>query len=181
MRLRALLSSFALFLMGCVGIAADSQTFPSLARRPIESRDFDAEQRAADQKVVEQETQATADPALQGQIARLDTEAKAGASAFDTAYATADQRVVAAVNASIADDAYSVAQSAISGLEASRNQTVSALASLDSLYAERLTAIADGKAAGGADAINTARSHALALVDSQNDKLDALKGRLPLP
>jgi hypothetical protein len=181
MQPRALLSSFALFLMGCVGIAADSQTFPSLARRPVETRDFDAEQRVADQKAVEQEAQAAADPALQGRIAKLDAEAISGASAFDAAYPTAGQEVAAAVNVSVSDDAYSVAQRAISRLEASRNQTVTALASLDSLYAERLAAIADGKAAGGAESIDAARSHALALVDNQNDRLDALKGRLPPP
>jgi hypothetical protein len=69
----------------------------------------------------------------------------------------------------------------ISALESARNDSVSALASLDTLYVQRSNAIADGKAPGGLEDIDAARSAALALVDQQNDRIDAMKGRLPQP
>jgi hypothetical protein len=62
-----------------------------------------------------------------------------------------------------------------------RNDAVSALASLDTLYVERENALADGKERGDTQAIEAARTQALAVVDSQNDRLDALKGRLAQP
>ncbi|MDI1295029.1 MAG: hypothetical protein PSY12_03970, partial [bacterium] len=73
------------------------------------------------------------------------------------------------------------AQVAISTLESARNDSVSALASLDTLYVERTNAIADGKERGGLDEADAARAAALAMVDSQNDRIDALKGRLVQP
>lgn len=73
------------------------------------------------------------------------------------------------------------AQLAISTLETARNDSVSALASLDVLYVERSNAVAEGRAAGGTGQIDAARSSVLAGVDSQNDRIDALKGRLAQP
>ena len=73
------------------------------------------------------------------------------------------------------------AQTALSALESARNDSVSALASLDVLYVERSNAAAEGKVSGGIETIDAARTSALAIVDSQNDRLDALKGRLAQP
>jgi hypothetical protein len=41
--------------------------------------------------------------------------------------------------------------------------------------------VAEGKARGGAEQIDAARKAALAVVDSQNDRIDAIKGRLAQP
>ena len=104
-----------------------------------------------------------------------------GAAAFDTAYARAERAVSAAASAGVSSDAWVSAQVAISTLESARNDSVSALASLDTLYVQRSNEVADGKAAGGLQDIDAARSAALALVDQQNDRIDALKTRLPQP
>jgi hypothetical protein len=89
--------------------------------------------------------------------------------------------VSAAKGASVSSDAWVAAQVAISALESARNDSVSALASLDTLYVTRTNAVADGKAAGGLEDIDAARAAALALVDQQNDRIDAMKARLPQP
>jgi hypothetical protein len=81
----------------------------------------------------------------------------------------------------VSSERWVAAQLAISELEAARNDSVSALASLDTLYVERSNAVAEGKARGGAEQIDAARKAALAVVDSQNDRIDAIKGRLAQP
>ena len=182
MKLRALLPSLALFLYGCAGAfvpgsatsaGVKSAPYPSLARRPIETRDFDAP--AAMPVPVSPVT----DPALDADLARLNGIADTGRAAFDRAFPEAERSARAATRASVSSDAWIAAQVAISGLEAARNDCVSALANLDTLYTERVKSIADGKVQGGDDRIAAARTAALATVDSQNDRLDALKALLP--
>lgn len=167
---RRLLAAFALFLSSCAG---GPQTYPSLAKRPIEG--------APVAELAPPPAPAPADAALREQIAGSTAQADKGAAAFDAAYVKADKAVNAARAAGLASDAWIDAQVAISTLEAARNDSVSALASLDTLYVSRTNAVADGKAAGGVAEIDAARAAALALVDRQNDRLDALKARLPQP
>lgn len=121
------------------------------------------------------------DPKLDADIARLQAQADKGSAAFDTAYAQADKLTSAASSAAVSSDAWVAAQLAISNLESARNDSVSALASLDTLYVERTNAVAEGKAQGGVDSIDAARAAVLASVDAQNDRVDALKGRLKQP
>lgn len=170
MRASRLLSSLALLLSGCAGPMSN---YPSLARRPIENAPI-AEPAAPPPP-------AAPDPALDAQVATLTKQLDSGAAAFDAAYAKADRAVGAAGNAAVSSDAWVAAQLSISALEAARNDSVSALASLDTLYVDRENAVADGRARGGMEAIDAARTRALATVDSQNDRLDALKARLPQP
>lgn len=167
MILRRLLPSLILLLSGCAGA---QQAYPSLAKRPIED--------APVAQPSPPPPPAPADPSLAADIARLATQADAGRNAFDKAYPDAERAVRTASGAPVSSDAWVAAQTAISALEAARNDSVSALASLDVLYVERNNAIAEGKAQGGADAIDAARAAALATVDAQNDRIDALKGRL---
>jgi len=167
---RRLLTALALFLSGCTGA---SQNYPSLAKRPIES--------APVAKLSPPPAPVPADAALSAEIAKYVGQADKGAAAFDNAYARADRAVGAAKGASVSSDAWVAAQVAISALESARNDSVSALASLDTLYVQRSNAVADGKAGGGLEDIDAARSAALGLVDQQNDRIDAMKTRLPQP
>lgn len=170
MILRRLLPSFALFLAGCAGT---TEGYPSLARRAVENQDFAAP--APDVKPDAPDAQ------LQAEVDRLLGQALAGGEAFDKAYAAAQKSARAAAKSAISSEAWVSAQVSVSGLESSRNDSVSALAALDTLYADRMSAIADGKVGGGADIIDSARARALSVVDSQNDRIDALKADLSQP
>ena len=170
MILRRLLPSLALFLSGC----AETLTgYPSLAKRAVENAPV-AEPVAAPAPV-------EADPALQAQVDRLAAQAQTGSAAFDRAWPAADRATRSAAGAAVSSEAWVAAQLAISALEAARNDSVSALASLDTLYVERSNAVAEGKARGGVEQIDVARKAALGIVDSQNDRIDAVKARLAQP
>ena len=173
MILRPFLSSLALLLTGCATGVADTSAYPSLARRPVETRDYETPAPA---------TPATAPAAsMDADAARFAQQADAGASAFDKAYGDAERLARAASGAEVSSERWVAAQAAISGLEASRNDSVSALAALDTLYTERASAIADGKTSGDLTPLETARTRALAAVDSQNDRIDGLKAMLAQP
>ena len=170
MNLRRLLTTLALLLSGCAG---PQQSYPSLAKRPIESAPV-ADPAAPPAPVA-------ADAALSAEITRYVGQANMGRDAFDAAYARADKAVKSAAGASVSSDSWVAAQVAISALEAARNDSVSALASLDTLFVQRSNAVADGKERGGLTDIDAARSATLAMVDQQNDRIDAMKARLPQP
>ena len=170
MILRRLLPSLALFLSGC----AETLTgYPSLAKRAVENAPVEEPVPAAAPVEV--------DPALQAQVDRLAAQAQAGSAAFDKAWPAADRAARSAAGAAVSSEAWVAAQLAISALEAARNDSVSALASLDTLYVERSNALAEGTAKGSVEPIDVARKTALAIVDSQNDRIDAVKGRLAHP
>lgn len=170
MRDLRLLPSLALLLSGCA--SAVTGTYPSLALRSGERPEVAPAPPTAPQAPVE-------DPALDAEIARLSSQADTGASAFDRDYPDAERTVRAAQSSAVSSEPWVAAQVAISGLENARNDSVSALAALDTLYADRVSAVADGRAQGGADAIDQRRRDVLSTVDSQNDRLDALKALLP--
>ncbi|WP_449473135.1 hypothetical protein [Sphingobium chungangianum] len=170
MILRRLLPSIALFLSGCAGTLTG---YPSLAKRAVENAPV-GEAPAAPVPV-------EADPALRAQVDRFAAQAQAGSAAFDKAWPGADRATRAAAGAAVSSESWVAAQLAISALEAARNDSVSALASLDTLYVERSNALAEGKAGGGVEQIDAARKVALAIVDAQNDRIDAVKGRLAQP
>lgn len=167
---RRLLAAIALFLSGCAGAP---QSYPSLAKRPVES--------APVAEAAPPPAPVPADAALSAEIARHVSQADKGAATFDAAYARAMKAVSAAKGASVSSDPWVAAQADISALEAARNDSVSALASLDTLYVQRSNEVAAGKAAGGLEDIDAARAATLSLVDQQNDRIDALKGQLPQP
>ena len=175
MAIRPFIPSLALLLGGCaVGSADGVAGYPSLARRPIERQEAAAETPAPAPVVA-------VDDALAAQLKTFSAQAQAGATAFDRNYGEADRLARRAAGSDVSSEAWVAAQVALSDLESARNDSVSALASLDTLYVERANAIADGKAAGGLEAIDRARGDALAIVDAQNDRLDALKATLRQP
>jgi hypothetical protein len=171
MMFRRLLPTIALFLSGCAGTLTG---YPSLAKRAVENGPVGEAPATAPAPV-------EVDPALQAQIDKLSAQAQAGSTAFDKAWPAADRSAKAAAGAAVSSEAWVAAQLAVSALEAARNDSVSALASLDTLYVERSDALAEGKARGGVDQIDAARKVALAIVDSQNDRIDAIKGQLAQP
>lgn len=168
---RRFIPTIALILSGCAGA---HESYPSLARRPIETAPMA-------EIATPQPAPATADPRLEADIARLKAQADKGSAAFDAVYLQADRLTRAASGAAVSSDAWVAAQQAISNLESARNDSVSALASLDTLYVERTNAVSDGKAQGGVESIDVARAAVLANVDGQNDRVDALKERLRQP
>lgn len=171
MKIRATIQMLALFLAGC---ASGNGSYPSLAKRPIETARSGTAVAPVTPVIPE-------DPALTREIGGLLEKARAGAAAFDARVASAQERVRAAAGSAISSEAWVDAQQAISLLESDRYDSVYALASLDTLYAKRSNAIAAGEAQDGADAIDAARSDVLAIIDRQNDLLDEMKGRLAAP
>lgn len=165
-----ILPSLALFLSGCAGAPGN---YPSLAKRAVEGAPMASPSAPP--------VSAPADSALATELAKLTAQAEAGRNAFDERYVGAEKLARAASGAAISSEAWVSAQQAVSALESARNDSVSALASLDMLYVQRMSAIADGKASGGEAEIDSARAAALAIVDSQNDRIDALKARLAQP
>ncbi|MGE4323940.1 MAG: hypothetical protein AB7E60_13055 [Sphingobium sp.] len=167
---RRLLTSLALLLSGCAGAPT---TYPSLAKRPIEN--------ATVAEVAAAPTPVPADTELLARLATLSNQVSAGSAQFDRAYAAADRAARTAAGSPVASDAWVAAQLALSALEAARNDSVSALASLDVLYVDRVNTVAQDVTLGGLEEIDAARSAALAAVDSQNDRVDALRARLAQP
>lgn len=167
---RRLLATLALLLSGCTG---SQQGYPSLAKRAVEG--------APMAEIAPPPAPIAADAPLTAEIACYVAQADKGRSAFDDAFVRADRAAKAASGAAVSNDAWVAAQVAISALEAARNDSVSALASLDTLYVQRSNAIADGRERGGLAEIDTARAATLAMVDSQNDRIDAMKSRLAQP
>lgn len=172
MKLKSAIQMLALFLAGCAG--GGNGDYPSLAKRPIESRGAVA----APPPVVEAVAD---DPAVVREVDGLMQRARAGAAAFDSAVGGTQERVSAAAGSAVSSEAWVAAQLAISNLESQRYDSVFALASLDTLYVSRLNAIAAGEVRGSAELIDGARSDALAIVDRQNDVLDGLRDRLATP
>ena len=177
MILRRLLTALAFLVAGFPSVqAAQNGGYPSLAKRPIESAGTRRQEQAAAPVAAP-----APDPALIAEVQKLKDDAQSGATAFDGAFAEAQRSVNAAAGSDVSSEAWVVAQQSISALDAARNASVSALASLDVMYIDRLNAIADGKVAGGDGEIDSARIAALAIVDAQNDRLDAIKARLRQP
>src|SRR5690606_5480715 len=123
---RRLLTSIALFLSGCAGT---QQGYPSLAKRAVED--------APMAQVTPPSVPVAADAALKAQLGKLSAQAQAGKTAFDNAYPSADRATQAARGAPVSSDGWIAAQVLVSSLESARNDSVSALASLDTLYVER--------------------------------------------
>lgn len=161
----------ALLLAGCAG---SNGSYPSLAKRPIET----ARGGAAAAPAAPAPAQ---DPALARNIEGLVERARSGAAAFDSRLPSAQEQVRIAAGAAVSSEAWVDAQQAISALDAERYDSVFALASLDTLYVERSSKVAAGEEQGGTEAIDAARAGVLAIVDRQNDVLDGMKGALATP
>jgi hypothetical protein len=138
---------------------------PSLARRPIESRDLNA-------PVPEAAPAAAAEPALQDELAALVERAEAGQRNFAALLPRAHSAAGAA--GAEASESWIAAQQLLTGLESARAETTGALARVDALLSERVL----GRSDAGLAELDAAAQRIGALADAQQASIDAVKARI---
>ncbi len=174
-----LLSAVACSAMVLAGCATGGQGgYPSLSKRPVEAQAGDPVGEVAAPNVP---SVGPAEPALVATLAELTKQATDAGTAFDQFYTENAGRIRAAAGADVSSENWVAAHVLLGKLEHARYGSATALASLDALNAARMKDMADGKASGGAREIDIARSPVLALVDSQNRRIDALRAALREP
>ncbi|HEY1124883.1 MAG TPA: hypothetical protein VGE65_04565 [Sphingobium sp.] len=172
--IRRIAAFVALFALGSVDAQAATRSYPSLAKRPVETRDRTAPAPVATQP-------APADAALVKDVQTLDAQATVADTAFRTELGKARDAVAAANGAEPASEAWVAAQMSISNTDAARYDSVAALATLDTLFVARQDNPDGGRVAADLAAINPVRTRVLAIVDMQNDALDGLRKSLKTP
>lgn len=179
MSIRPLVALLAFLLSACAGgVGSDGRGFPSLARRPAETQGAGGGEEAAAEVLVAPPAE---DPALKDRIATLARQAEQGGAKFDHLYRQVAGSIRVSAGAAVSSEQWVTAQQSLGRLEQARYDSVYALASLDVLYIERMKDVADGKAGGGVEEVGVARDKALAMVDSQNDRVDKLRAALKRP
>ncbi|HEV2567813.1 hypothetical protein [Sphingomonas sp.] len=159
--MKRLLALPLLLAAGC----AQNAIAPSLARRPIESRDLNA-------PPAEAAAPAAADAALAREIATLVERAEAGQRAFAALLPRAQS---AAANAGAdGSESWVAAQQLLSALESSRAETGAALAGVDALLSARVQARSDA----GLAELQAAAQRIGALAEAQQDVIDSLRARI---
>lgn len=161
-------------MLALAACAAPSGDFPSLAPRPVEQRS-DAE--PAPPPV----TTAPADPALAAQLTRILTDARKGESDFAAALPAAERAVSAARGASSASEAWIAAQTQLSGLDATRAPTASAMTEIDSLYVSLADRASKDATLGGVAEAATVQAEVEGLYNRQVERLTALRNGLSQP
>jgi hypothetical protein len=172
--LRRLAAFLALFALVPVSAEAATKSFPSLAKRPIESRDRTAPAPVAVQP-------AAADTELAKQVDTLGRQAAEGDAAFQKGLAAGRGAAAAASGAAPSSEAWVAAQMAISSLDSARYDSVAALAGLDTLYVGRQDSTDGSRVVADVATIDPVRARVASLVDAQNDALDALRTSLRQP
>lgn len=161
----------AVLLTGCLQPMTD---FPSLARRDVELRDRQAEAKAPPPPV-----ETIADPALARDLQAVLAQADAAQAAFAVARSAAQQAAGSAKNAPVGSEAWSVAQTRISALDAPRRELAGLLGDLEVIYIARLEKEADGSITpGGSAQIDQMRLNVLQIVEAQDKVINDLKGSL---
>ena len=159
--LRAL-SLAPLLLAGC---AQSAGVGPSLARRPIESRDLSEPVREAAPPVA-------AEAQLSSEIEGLVNRARVGERDFAALLPRAEAAAAAA--GAEGSEGWLAAQQLLSALEAARGTTTSALGRLDAMLAQRVLARNE---AGFAD-LQSAQQQVAALAEAQQRRFDRLQARI---
>jgi len=173
--LRRLAAFLALFALAPVATEAQTRSSPpSLAKRPIESRD----RSVPAPKPVEP---AATDPALSAEVAKLGQQAASGDAAFQQQIAQGRTAIGAASSAAPNSEAWIAGQVAISSLDSARYDSVSALAGLDVLYVSKQDSTDAARVQADVATIDPVRARVLATVDAQNDALDSLRKALRQP
>lgn len=145
--------------------------YPSLAKRPIEGISTRPPEAQPEPPAP------PADAALLGEIDTLRGQALSGESAFRNALGAAQARTRAAGGSAVSSEPWLNAQMAISGADAARAASVTALASLDKLKTERTNA---GNLAGRNE-LTEAIEAVGAIVAAQDAALRGLSGSLRQP
>lgn len=147
---------------------------PSLARRDVELRDRQAEAKAPPPQI-----ETVTDPALAQDLTAMLARADKAEADFALARSAAQQAAGAARGKDVGSEDWSVAQTRISALDAPRRELAQLLGDLEELYVARLAKEAAGELIpGGSDQIDQTRTHVLALLESQNQVIGALKASL---
>lgn len=148
--------------------ASGQESFPSLARRPIERISAAAPVAAT----TDVPPPAPPSAAVLNQIDLALAQARDADASFRQHENRTRQLVIAARTATIASEGWSVATIAVSDLESSRSNAMIALADLDALYAKARV--------GGEDtiAIGAARDQVIATIRQQDAVLADLKAAL---
>lgn len=152
----------SLLLAGC---AESGSVGPSLARRPIESRNLGEPAREATPPVA-------ADAQLRSEIEGLVNRARTGEREF----AALLPRTEAAARAAGAEgsESWIAAQQLLSALEAARGTTTAALGRLDALLAGRVLA----RNEAGFVELQSAQQDVAALAEAQQRQFDRLQARI---
>ncbi len=173
--IRRIAAFLALSAIGSADALAATRPFPSLAKRPVESR---GQQTEAPPAPVET---AAPDAALVTTVAALQAKAAAADTAFKAELGKDRSAVSTANGAAPSSEPWVAAQTAISAADAARYDAVAALASLDTLHVDRQDSTDGARIAADLATIDPARTRVLAMVDAQNDALDALRATLTNP
>ncbi|MGI9360091.1 MAG: hypothetical protein ACR2O7_00735 [Parasphingorhabdus sp.] len=153
--------------------AMQSGDFPSLAKRPYEDGP------AIEEMVPPPPPEMTDLPAELGNaVSAAIRQSNTAHQAFLSNLSTVRQRVSAAQGAAPSSESWVVAQVELSSLEMDRSPSVSALADMDLLYRQRLSAELDGAQPGGAALIAESRDRIEGQVASQQREIEALQSRL---
>jgi len=174
--IRRIAAFFILATMGSADVLAATRPFPSLAKRPVETRDRLTETPPAPAPV-----EAAPDAALVATVTDLQNKAAAADSAFKSELGRDRSAVSTASRAAVSSEPWIAAQVAITVADAARYESVASLASLDTLYIARQDNADGARVAADLATIDPARSRVLAMVDAQNDALDALRASLTTP
>jgi len=172
--MRRVAAFLALFALGSVEANAATRAYPSLAKRPVETRDGNVPTPAP-------VPSAPADAALGREVETLGAQATAADAAFKAQLGKARDTIATASGAEPTSEAWVAAQMSISNTDATRYDSVAALASLDTLYVARQDNPDVGRVAADIATIDPVRTRVLAIVDTQNDSLDSLRTSLKTP
>lgn len=149
-------------LGGCLAPVAA----PSLAPRPAERQPIDLPAETS-------EPQSAADPDLVRRIAPLLAAADAGARAFDEQRRATDSAIARAAGTAAEGEAWTVAQQALSALDAARAPVQDATAAIEELRLQPANA-----ASGNRAAIDAAATRIEAIGQAQAEAMAALSARL---
>jgi len=172
--LRRLAAFLALFAIAPVHAEVQLRAYPSLAKRPAESRDRSVPAPAPIQP-------AAPDASLATQVETLAKQAANGDTAFQQQLGQGRKTASDARSAAPSSEPWVAAQMAISVLDSARYESVAALAGLDTLYIGKQDGNDSARIGADIATIDPVRTHVLALVDAQNDALDSLRKSLRQP
>ncbi len=163
---------FATFALGAC--TAPNGSFPSLAPRPVEQRS-DAE--PAPPSI----TPGPVDTALSADLKKMLADARKGDADFSAALPATERAVSAARGASPSSESWIAAQTQLSGLDATRAPTASAMAAIDSLYVSLADRASKDAALGGIAEAAATQTEIEGIYNRQVERMTALRDRLSQP
>lgn len=170
---RTLAATLPLAIVVLLGGCAGSTDYPSLARRDVERVQGSASPAVGTAEALPALPPASAD--LTTRLAALRATARKAHDTFEGRRAAAERAVSGA--GSRMSDSWTAAQVALSGLQTSRSAALTAVAELDSLYADARAANPE-QVSPSAAAIATVKEEVDAWIASEDAVIAHLAGRL---